>query len=186
MYRKILLLVILLLILTVGISFARQSKNKGSYILPSNNLNVELITAKPFWNGTAQKGKVIIEVMSGRPTDIQINLTCSHNLEIEKQKFTLDALEAGGKKEITFDILPNAGGKTDEGESWVRVLVSYLPDYQAMETLVNDKKLYPNEDKRKNLIKIFEANKEAQKRGTGADVVEFKKASQKPGTRQQP
>ena len=92
-----------------------------------------------------------VEARTGTLRNLHIYFESSDDLSVQMPEDVVDILHQGEEK--SYQILTTKGkGKPDAGGSWVRIRVTYLPDYTTLLNIVSDPKRYPPEEVRSHYV----------------------------------
>ncbi|MBF0544764.1 MAG: hypothetical protein HQM08_10040 [Candidatus Riflebacteria bacterium] len=103
-----------------------------------------------------------VKTLVGNLTQMKIYFESSDDLEVTPSTANLETLSSGTF--LNYDLtVKSTSTPKNAGGSWVRLRVSYLPDFEALKAAVSsDLVTYSNEVQRKQLLKSIEGCKAKQ------------------------
>ncbi|MFZ2956309.1 MAG: hypothetical protein WA705_05415 [Candidatus Ozemobacteraceae bacterium] len=109
----------------------------------------------------------MLESRTGTPSQLVVFFESSADLAVTPASANVAVLSQ--QKPVTFRIEVKRGvGKPDAGGTWVRMRVTYLPDYLAQAHLIRNVKKYSNSYERRRLFEVIRKNQKAREHQTDA------------------
>lgn len=159
---KHMVLVAIFVVVGIGVSLAQSPSDKVIYTAPTD-LELSLMPTPDAQtaDGVSLSGKV--EGRVGKLTGLEVWTTSSPDLAVETVKADPE-LASGATLALSLKVKP--ASEKHEGRPWVKLHVSYLPDYEALLTAVqSDADRYPDPTLRERLLA------ELQKQRQGGEKV---------------
>lgn len=161
MMRFLLLLVGLACLLPAASAFGDSFRYEFPRLL---NLTLEKM-ASP--ESGVQAVAIRLESRLGTLKDLQLFATCSPDLAIDGLASSVNPLDEGQPFVCTFSARLS-GGKPDELGTWVRLGVTYVPDYDRLIQAVSNVASFPDHPERQRMIDIARKNSLSKKPYTDA------------------
>ncbi|MBF0406329.1 MAG: hypothetical protein HQM10_03165 [Candidatus Riflebacteria bacterium] len=154
--KKILVLFVGFVIMQTS-TFAMERKSVKRYFCPQSiQLNVVSDSKSKLTSESILSLMATVRSRIGNLTRMKVFFDSSDDLDVSPKSADIDTLASGTEKnfELKVRIVKTS---SDSSGSWVRLRVSYLPDYKASIAEVSvDLKSYPNETQRKQLLNALE------------------------------
>jgi hypothetical protein len=125
------------------------------YVFPPN-LSIS-VTENTTVAGQSRKIIAVIQSRLGTLKNLEVFLDTSPDLTFSGNPIIIKEIPEMASETLGFNV-SSTNLAPDEMGSWVSVRVSYLPDFERIQTIVADTKTYPIEEERQRLSAITNKN----------------------------
>jgi hypothetical protein len=155
--KKSIVFVAAFLLLHVIVSMAEASRPQ--IYSPPESLNLDITLKSNLISRSYAVLTVTLKSLVGNTTRLKLLFESSKDLDVTPKTAILENLTQGAAKH--FDLNVNkTSTEPDNAGSWVRARVEFLPDYEAiMKVIATDRKAYPLESNRDQLLKSLTESK---------------------------